>query len=97
MPKFEYYTGCDGGYVAVYTTRPSRSSYSVGDGIHVIGFMRVQGAYFGRIFYPTGYRPGDDITKDRQILAAWENQYPEWKGLVWIGGDTVGYVTWQPR
>jgi hypothetical protein len=91
VPVFKPYKGADGGYVAVYTHDQEHSVYSVGDNIYVAGLVRVQGRYVGRIFYPTGYGPGDDITHDAAILKLCDKFFPELKGGEWIGGDTGGY------
>ena len=91
LPVFRPYTGADGGYVAVYTRDSEHAVYSVGDGIYAAGLVRVQGRYIGRIFYPTGYGPGDDITHDAAILALCDTYFPELTGKDWIGGDTGGY------
>ena len=91
LPVFKPYTGSDGGYVAVYTHDQEHSVYSVGDDIYVAGLVRVQGHYIGRIFYPTGYGPGDDITHDAAILQLCDKYFPELNGGEWIGGDTGGF------
>ena len=91
LPVFKPYTGDDGGYVAVYTRDQEHAVYSVGDGIYVAGLIRVQGHYVGRIFYPTGYGPGDDITHDAAILELCDEYFPELIGKDWIGGDTGGF------
>ena len=91
LPVFKPYTGSDGGYVAVYTHDQEHSVYSVGGDIYVAGLVRVQGHYIGRIFYPTGYGPGDDITHDAAILKLCNKFFPELNGEEWIGGDTGGF------
>lgn len=92
LPVFKPYTGADGGFVAVYTHDKEQAVYSVGDDIYVAGLVRVQGHYVGRIFYPTGYGPGDDITHDAAILKLCDKYFPQLKGRDWIGGDTGGFV-----
>ena len=92
VPLFEAYTGADGGWVAVYTHDREHSVYGVGDGIYVAGLVRVQGGYVGRIFYPSGYEPGDDITHDAAILKLCDHYFPELGGKEWIGGDTGGFA-----
>lgn len=92
LPVFKPYTGADGGFVAVYTHDREQAVYSVGDDIYVAGLVRVQGHYIGRIFYPTGYGPGDDITHDAAILKLCDRYFPQLKGRDWIGGDTGGFV-----
>ena len=90
-PVFKAYTGDDGGYVAVYTHDQEHSVYSVGGDIYVAGLVRVQGHYEGRIFYPTGYGQGDDITHDAAILRLCDRYFPALRGNDWIGGDTGGF------
>ncbi len=93
LPTFNHYKGEDGGYVAFYTHEKDGSVYDVGGGIYVFGQIRVQGKYIGRIFYPTGYVEGSDITKDAQILTLCFQYMPEWRGKdVWLGGDTGGWL-----
>ena len=91
VPVFKPYVGADGGYVAVYSHDREHSVYSVGDGIYVAGLVRVQGSYIGRIFYPTGYGPGDDITHDAAILKLCDYYFPKLNRQEWIGGDTGGF------
>ena len=91
VPVFKPYVGADGGYVAVYSHDREHSVYSVGDGIYVAGLVRVQGSYIGRIFYPTGYGLGDDITHDATILRLCDHYFPKLNGQEWIGGDTGGF------
>jgi len=86
-----HYEGQDGGYVAIYTRNQEKGIYSVGGGIYVIGQIRVQGEYVGRIFVPTGYQIGDDITRDREILKTCEEHFPGMGEDMWIGGDTGGW------
>ena len=91
LPVKNHYKGADGGYVAVYSKKQQGSVYSVGGGIYVIGMVRVKGAYIGTIFYPEGYKQGDNITQDANILAICNNYFPAHKGQLWIGGDTGGF------
>jgi hypothetical protein len=91
LPVFRPYTGPDGGYVAVYTHDRDHAVYSVSEDIYVAGLVRVPGRYVDRIFYPTGYGPGDDITHDAAILELCDRYFPELRGKEWIGGDTGGY------
>lgn len=91
LPTINHYAGVDGGYVALYTRKKAGAVYSVGDGIYVVGQIRVQGKYLNRIFFPKGYSEGDNITQDKRILALCHQYFPEFKGKVWIGGDTGGW------
>jgi hypothetical protein len=91
LPTINHYAGKDGGYVALYSRNPNGAVYSIGNGIYVVGQIRVKGSYLGRIFYPEGYAKGDDITRDPKILKLCDQYFPEFKGEVWIGGDTGGW------
>ena len=91
LPTINHYKGNDGGYVALYSQQEKGSVYSVGGGIYVMGQIRVKGKYEGRIFYPKGYSTGDNITQDEDILKRCNEYFPQFKGLVWIGGDTGGW------
>ncbi len=100
LPTYNHYQGADGGDVALYVLRdPKHGLYSVGDEggstIYVMGQIRVQGYYDGRIFIPTdGDRPyalGDNITRDKKILGICQDYFPEVTSDYWIGGDTGGW------
>lgn len=77
--------------VAIYTRDPEAGLYSVGDGIYVMGQVRVKGEYVDRIFVPEGYRLGDEITRDPKILETCEKYIPDMQNDFWIGGDTGGW------
>jgi hypothetical protein len=91
LPTHNHYLGPDGGYIAVYTRETHDTIYSVGDGVNVVGQIRVPGTYCGRIFYPAGYTEGDDITQDAQLLELCAIYFPQLQGNVWVGGDTGGW------
>jgi hypothetical protein len=92
LPTYNHYRGADGGYVAVYTREQARSIYGVGDGIYVIGQLRVQGRYIGRVFYPAGYGAGANITCAPALIALAYRYLPSWRGIDhWVGGDTGGW------
>lgn len=91
LPTYNHYTGKGGGYVAIYTKEKESGVYSVGNGIYVVGQVRVEGNYDGRIFLPTGYSLGDDITQDPAIIKICEQYFPKMAGKMWIGGDTGGW------
>lgn len=105
LPTFNHYTGEDGGYVALYTRDPELGLYGVGDEggseIYVMGQVRIQGYYDGRIFIPTAgdrpYQLGDNITRDRTILAICKEYFPDVTSDYWIGGDTGGWYGIRPR
>lgn len=91
LPTFNFYEGKDGGYVAIYTRNTDAGVYGVGGGIYVMGQIRVQGHYHGRIFIPQGYKPGDNITQDSKILDLCNHYFPHMAGSMWLGGDTGGW------
>lgn len=98
LPTVNHYREQDGGYVALYTRDPELGLYSVGNEggspIYVMGQIRVQGFYDGRIFIPTDgdrqYVRGDNITRDQKILATCKEYFPT-DSDYWIGGDTGGW------
>jgi hypothetical protein len=91
LPTVNHYEGLDGGYVAIFTRDEDAGAYSVGDGIYVMGQIRVQGHYEGRIFIPIGYSYSDNITQDPELLAFCSLYFPEKAGRMWVGGDTGGW------
>ncbi len=95
LPTFNDYMGKDGGYIAIYTHDESKGLYSVGDGIYVMGQIRVQGRYNDRIFVPQGYSLGDNITQDEKFLEACKAHFPDMTNEMWVGGDTGGWFGFQ--
>jgi uncharacterized protein YecT (DUF1311 family) len=85
------YHGSDAGYIAVYSHDDRDALYSVGGGIFVAGFIRLRGAYDGRIFQPMGYR-GADISANRDFKALTNALFPGHDQGTWAGGDTGGFV-----
>lgn len=90
LPTVNKYTGDDGGYIAVYSRDEERSVYSVGDGIYVVGQIRLQGYYQGRIFQPKGYE-NQDISANQELKTLTKETFPGHKGGTWAGGDTGGW------
>lgn len=91
LPTFNYYEGTDGGYVAIYTRDKTAGIYDVGNGIYVMGQIRVQGHYEDHIFIPKGYASDDDITQDPALLEICASYFPATAGRMWVGGDTGGW------
>jgi len=91
LPTFNFYQGDNGGYLAIYTRDEEPSVYSVGDGIYVMGQIRLEGHYEGRIFIPKGFNVGDDITQEKELLEICELYFPHMKGRMWVGADTGGW------
>ncbi|MBY3179484.1 C1 family peptidase [Rhizobium leguminosarum] len=75
LPTINRYWGPDGGYVAVYSRLADHAVYSVGDGIYVVGQIRLQGAYVGRRFVPKGYE-GKDISVAPDMKAICDQAFP---------------------
>jgi len=90
LPTKNQYMGNDGGYIAVYSHNPIGSIYSVGGDIYVMGQIRVQGKYDGRIFQPKGYE-GVDISAAQYFKDLANKTFPACKGGGWVGGDTGGW------
>jgi hypothetical protein len=85
-PFFDDYQGADGGYIVVYTHNAEKSIRSLGGGIYVMGYIRVKGAFQGRLFVPDGFQFGDDITQDPALLAICDKYFPDMHGQMWVGG-----------
>ncbi|WP_375511622.1 hypothetical protein [uncultured Nostoc sp.] len=66
LPTVNRYQGKDGGYIAIYSHNTIYGVYSVGEGIYVIGQIRLQGKYIGRIFHPLGYE-GQEISAAEDV------------------------------
>jgi hypothetical protein len=90
LPTVNKYEGSDGGYIACYSRNQEGSIYSVGDGIYVMGQIRVQGKYIGRIFHPIGYE-NKDISAAQEFKHLCNQTFPSAQGGGWAGGDTGGW------
>jgi hypothetical protein len=90
LPTVNKYEGSDGGYIACYSRNQEGSIYSVGDGIYVMGQIRVQGKYIGRIFHPIGYE-NKDISAAQEFKDLCNQTFPSAQGGGWAGGDTGGW------
>lgn len=95
LPTVNKYTGDDGGYIAVYSRDEQRSVYSVGNGIYVVGQIRLQGYYQGRIFHPKGYE-NQDISANQELKNLTNETFPGHIGGTWAGGDTGGWFGIEP-
>lgn len=89
LPTVNDYTGGDGGYIAAYSRNGDKAVYSVGDGIFVVGQIRLQGQYVGGIFVPQGYE-GVDISADPTLKSLCDKTFPD-SAPCWAGGDTGGW------
>ncbi|AFW97183.1 hypothetical protein ANA_P10014 (plasmid) [Anabaena sp. 90] len=90
LPTVNLYLGKDGGYIAIYSRNAVHGVYSVGGGIYVIGQIRLQGKYIGRIFHPAGYE-GQDISAAEEFKQLADETFPSCQGDCWAGGDTGGW------
>jgi hypothetical protein len=90
LPTVNRYKGTDGGYIACYSRNKEGSIYSVGDGIFVMGQIRLQGKYIGKIFHPIGYE-GKDISAAQEFKDLCNQTFPATQGAGWAGGDTGGW------
>ena len=89
LPTVNLYEGNDGGYVAFYSSNPDIGVYSVGDGIYVIGQIRLQGKYNGRIFVPKGCE-GKDLNTVQWIKDLGKRHFKS-EDDIGVGGDTGGW------
>ncbi len=94
LPTVNKYTGDDGGYIAVYSRDPKGSVYSIGNGIYVVGQIRLQGYYQGRIFQPRGHE-NQDISASQDLKNLTNEIFPGREGGTWAGGDTGGWFDLQ--
>jgi hypothetical protein len=87
LPTVNEFTESPGCYLAAYTREPG------GEGIDVVGQVRVAGAYEGRICQPAGYE-GRDISAEKVFRELFERHFPQVcsGGRCWAGGDTGGFV-----
>ena len=90
LPTVNKYMGDDGGYIACYSRNKKGSIYSVGGGIYVMGQIRLQGQYIGRIFHPKGYEHRD-ISAASEFKDLCNETFPACQGGGWAGGDTGGW------
>lgn len=95
LPTVNNYTGPDGGYIAYYSRNEEGGVYSVGDGIYVMGQIRLRGQYINRIFHPYGYE-NKDISTVQEFKDLCNQTFPVCKGGCWAGGDTGGWFGLQP-
>ncbi|QFS51375.1 hypothetical protein [Nostoc sphaeroides] len=95
LPTVNKYVLRDGGYIACYSRNQQGSIYSVGGGIYVMGQIRLQGRYSGRIFQPKGYE-GKDISGAQEFKTLCNQTFPAALSSAWAGGDTGGWFGIQP-
>lgn len=84
------YEGEDGCYIAVYSHDKNGSAYSVADDIYVMGQIRVQGQYQGRVCRPMGHE-NQDISANPTLQRLTNRYFPGHIGGAWPGGDTGGW------
>ncbi|MBW4563866.1 MAG: hypothetical protein KME32_22535 [Mojavia pulchra JT2-VF2] len=90
LPTVNKYMNRDGGYIACYSRNQKGSIYSVGSGIYVMGQIRLQGRYIGRIFHPKGYED-KDISAAIEFKTLCNQTFPAARNGGWAGGDTGGW------
>ncbi|MBE8988042.1 MULTISPECIES: hypothetical protein [unclassified Nostoc] len=90
LPTVNKYMLRDGGYIACYSRNEEGSIYSVGGGIYVMGQIRLQGRYIGRIFHPLGYE-GKDISAAVEFKTLCNQTFAAARNGGWAGGDTGGW------
>ncbi|MGI2904865.1 hypothetical protein [Tolypothrix sp. VBCCA 56010] len=90
LPTVNKYMLLDGGYIACYSRNEEGSIYSVGGGIYVVGQIRLQGRYIGRIFHPKGYE-GKDISAAQKFKTLCNETFSAARSLCWASGDTGGW------
>ncbi len=87
-----YYTAMDGCYLACYSRSPEQAAYPVSSGIYVMGQVRVQGSYEGRLCRPKGLPLDANIAADQQFKDACNQNIDGCAGgLCWAGSDTGGW------
>lgn len=90
LPTVNQYMGDDGGYIACYSHNQKGSIYPVGGDIYVMGQIRLQGKYIGRVFEPKGYE-GKDISAAQEFKSLCNRTFSSAQGGGWAGGDTGGW------
>lgn len=91
LPIVNHYSGKDGAvYIAVYSHNRTGSIYSVGNGIYVMGLIRMKGTWNNNIAEPEGWQ-GKDISASEQFKKFAIHYFPACGNDGWIGGDTGGF------
>jgi hypothetical protein len=92
LPTINQYQEQDGCYVACYSRQSNNSVYTVGDGIYVMGLIRVQGSYSDRNCIPTGFE-GQNISVKNYFVNLCETHLPKSciGAICWAGPDTGGF------
>ena len=92
LPTIIQYQGQDGCYIACYSRKSNNSVYTVGDGIYVMGLIRVQGNYSDRNCIPTGFEE-KNISVQNYFVGVCETHLPKSCGdsICWAGPDTGGF------
>lgn len=93
IPTINSFTRTPGCYVVAYSHTAENSAYPIGNGIYVMGLVRVPGHYVGQICLPDGYETEDishlEIFKDLfdySLPTACRNR------SCWAGGNTGGFL-----
>ena len=84
---FQKTPGC---YIACYSRDPEKGIYSVGDGIFVMGQIRVKGKYDERVCKPDQFE-NKDISAEQKFKDLCNKHIPNCVKNCWAGGDTGGW------
>ena len=84
---FQKTPGC---YIACYSRDSEKGIYSVGDGIFVMGQIRVKGKYDERVCKPDQFE-NKDISAEQKFKDLCNKHIPNCVKNCWAGGDTGGW------
>ncbi|MCB1157731.1 MAG: hypothetical protein KDK45_09525 [Leptospiraceae bacterium] len=91
LPTKNLFKGGTGCYVACYSHNKDAAIYGVGGNIYVMGQMRVEGEYIGRICHPKGFRNKDISAAQKFKFLCSRSLSESCRGGCWAGGDTGGW------
>jgi|GEM_PF-4201664 len=90
LPTRNPFTRAPGGYIACYSKSMYKSAFGVGPSKYVMGQIRTEGRYYGKIFQPKGYE-NRDISAVGEFTALCNETFLSCKNGCWAGGDTGGW------
>lgn len=97
LPVYNLYTDTPGCYIAAYSHNENEGVYSVGGDIYVMGMVRVEGTYEGRVCQPASYE-NEDISSVEYFKEMFSEYISGCEGnTCWAGGDTSGFIGIQPE
>jgi len=91
LPTVNKFKGTPGCYIACYSNNKEKSIYSVGNGIYVMGQVRVAGKYEKRVCIPHGFDNRDISASGYFKKICAEHLASCSKSSCWAGGDTGGW------